>query len=195
MNTMREPLAAAVADARFDVEYTEVRGDGTRIRRELGDLSSEELASAYESRRDHIGSMRADCHVSDETMGSLVAEVRKELAEFICPQSGHLGHAFPIDQYRVLRNSGGENGVSHLEYESTPDSFSKSLLRAAAIMGPNKTTELLAAWKQGGSVRLSKSTIVNGVVLNDQYAPRQDISPGHRAPAHKPPAPRRARLY
>ena len=42
-------------------------------------------------------------------------------------------------------------------------------------MGADKTTELLAAWKQGGSVRLSKSTVVNGVVLNDQYAPRQDI--------------------
>ena len=160
MNTLRERLAAAVAEARFDLEYTDVRGDGTRTRRERRALSSEELASAYTSQRDRIGSMRADCHVTDDTIGSLVAEVRKELAEFICPQSGHLGHAFPIDQYRTIRNSGGENGVSHLEYESTPENFAKSLLRAAAIMGVDKTTELLAAWKQGGPVRFRKSTVV-----------------------------------
>ena len=175
MNTMRERLAATVAEARFDLECREVRGDGTRKRRDLRALSSEELASAYTSQRDHIGSMRADCHISDDTMGSLVAEVRKELAEFICPQTGRLGHAFPIDQYRVIRNSGGENGVSHLEYESTPENLAKSLLRAAAIMGVDKTTELLAAWKQGRPVRLRKSTVVNGVVVYDRYVPRQDI--------------------
>ena len=175
MNTLRERLAAAAAEARFDLEYTEVRGDGTRTTRERRALSSEELALAYTNQRDRIGRMRADCHLTDDTMGSLVAEVRKELAEFICPQSGHLGHAFPIDQYRVIRNSGGENGVSHLEYESTPENFTESLLRAAAIMGVDKTTELLAGWKQGGPVQLRKSTVVNGVVVNRRYVPRQDI--------------------
>ena len=175
MNTLRERLAAAVAEARFDLEYSEVRGDGTRTRRERRALSSEELASAYTSQRDRIGSMRADCHATDDTMGSLVAEVWKELAEFICPQSGHLGHAFPIDQYRAIRGSGGENGVSHLEYESTPENFAESLLRAAAIMGVDKTTEMLAAWKQGGPVRFRNSTVVNGVVVNGRYVPRQDI--------------------
>ena len=136
---------------------------GLPIRNDFGTLSRVDRFQHGESQR--IGSMRADCHVTDDTMGSLVAEVRKELAEFICPQSGHLGHAFPIDQYRTIRNSGGENGVSHLEYESTPENFAKSLLQAAAIMGVDKTTELLAAWKQGGPVRLRKSTVVNGVVV------------------------------
>ena len=175
MDTLRERLAAAVAEARFDLDYTEVRGDGTRTRRERRALSSEELASAYTSQRDRIGSMRADCHVTDDTMGSLVAEVRRELAEFICPQSDHLGHAFPIDQHRTIRNSGGENGVSHLEYESTPENFVKSLLQAVAIIGVDKSTDLLVAWKQGGPVRFRKSTVVNGVLVNGRYAPRQDI--------------------
>lgn len=175
MNTLRDRLAAAVADARFDLEYTEVRGEGTRTRRELRALSSEELTSAYAGRRHHTGSMRADCHVSDDTMGSLVAEVRKELAEFICPQSGRIGHAFPIDQIRVVRISDGENGVTHLEYESTPEDFAESLLRAAAIVGVDKATELLAAWKHGVPVRFRTSTVVNGVVVDDRYVPRQDI--------------------
>ena len=175
MNTLRERLAAAVAEARFDLEYTEVRGDGARTRREHRALSSQELLLAYTSQRDRIGSMRVDCHVTDDTMGSLVAEVRKELAEFICPQSDHLGHAFPIDQYRAIRNSGGENGVSHLEYESTPADFTKSLLQAATIMGVDKTTKLLTAWKQGEPVLFRKSTVVNGVVVNGRYVPRQDI--------------------
>ena len=175
MNNLREQLAAAVAKARFDLKCREVRGDGTWTRRELSALSSEELASEYTSQEDRTGSMRADCHVTDDTMESLIAEVRTELSEFICPQSGHLGHAFPIDQNRVIRNSGGENGVSHLEYESTPEDFAMSLLQAAAIVGVDKTTELLAAWKQGEPVRFSKSTVVNGVVVNDRYAPCQDI--------------------
>ena len=175
MNTLRKRLAAIVAEARFDLEYTEVRGDGTRTRRDHRALSSQELASAYTSQRDRIGGMRTDCHVTDDTMESLIAEVRTELSEFICPQSGHLGHAFPIGQNRVARNSGGENGVSHLEYESTPKDFAMSLLQAAAIVGVDKTTELLAAWRQGEPVRFSKSTVVNGVVVNDRYVPRQDI--------------------
>ena len=175
MNNLREWLAAAVAEVRFDLEYTEVRGDGTRERRELSALSSEELASAYINQRDRTGTMRTYCHVTDGTMNSLVEEVRRELAEFICSQSGHLGHAFPIDQNRVIRNSGGENGISHLEYESTPEDFSRSLLQAAAIAGVAKTTELLAAWKQGGPVQFRKSTVVNGLIVNDRYAPREDI--------------------
>ena len=175
MDILRERLVAAVAEARFDLECREVRGDGTKTRRERRALSSEELASAYTSQRDRIGTMRADCHVTDDTMGSLTAEVRTELTEFICPQSGHLGHTFPIDQYRVIRNSDGENGVSHVEYESTPDNFAKSLLQAAAIIGVDKTTELLTAWKRGEPVRFRKSTVVNGVVLDDQYVPRHDI--------------------
>lgn len=175
MNELRERLAAAIAKARFDLECVEVRGDGTRKRRELGDLSSEELASEYTSQRDRTGSMRIDCHVTDDTMESVVAEVRTELSEFICPRSGHLGHAFPIDQPRVIRSSDGEEGIFHHEYESTPGDFARSLLQAAAIMGVDRTTELLAAWKQGGPVRFRASTVVNGVIVNDRYVPRHDI--------------------
>ena len=175
MKTLRERLAAAVTAARFDLECTEVRGDGTRTTLERCDLSPEALALAYTRKRDRTGTMRADCRVTHDTMESLVAEVRTEFAEFICPKSGHLGHAFPIDQYRVLRDSGGENGVSQLEYESTPDGFAMSLLQAAAIIGVDKTTELLAAWKQGEPIRFRMSTVVNGVVVNNRYVPRQDI--------------------
>ena len=108
-------------------------------------------------------------------MGSLVEEVRSELAEFICPQSDLLGHAFPIDNYRVIRNSGGENGVSHIEYESTPENFAESLLRGAAIMGVDRATELLVVWKRGQPVRFKKSTLVNGVVVAGRYVPGKGI--------------------
>ena len=175
MKALKEQLAVAITDASFDLEYTEVRGDGKRIAKERRDLASDELAVIYTSRRGRIGRMRAFCHVSDESMRSVEAEVRNEFAEFICPQSDRLGHLFPIEQNGLIRASGGENGVFHLEFESTPENFAKSLLQAAAIIGVEKVTELLAAWKAGTPTQFKKMTVLNGVVLDAQYAPRQDI--------------------
>ena len=148
-----------------------VQGKGGRI----AVSPPRELASVYESQRHRAGSKRADCLLSDGIMHPLIAEVRNALADFIDPESDHLGHAFPIDSCSVIRNTGGEGGVAHLEFESTLEKFSESLLRAAAIMGVENVTKLLSDWKHGESIRFKTSTIVNGLVLDNRYCPRDDI--------------------
>ena len=175
MKHLKERLAAAVNEAQFDFKYDDVRGDGSRKRRSHRGLSAPELASVYESQRHRAGSKRADCLLSDGIMHPLIAEVRNALADFIDPESDHLGHAFPIDSCSVIRNTGGEGGVAHLEFESTLEKFSESLLRAAAIMGVENVTKLLSDWKHGESIRFKTSTIVNGLVLDNRYCPRDDI--------------------
>ena len=175
MDILKERLAAAIGEATFSFQYDDIRGDGSRKNFSHRDLSAKEFASIYASERHRPGSKRADCHVPDGALLPLIAEVRNALEGFIDPGSGRLGHAFPIDRYRLIRNSGGEAGVSNVEFESTPEDFSESLLRAAAIMGINKATELLGDWKRGEPIRFKTSTLVNGLVLNARYAPRDDI--------------------
>ena len=175
MHILKDRLAAAVNEARFDFEYDDISGNGTRKRRSYRSLTAEEFASAYESQRHRAGTKRADCHVPDGAMLPLTAEVRNVLDDFIDPESDRLGHAFPIDRYWSSRSSGGEAGVSSLEFESTPENFTESLLRAAAIVGVDRATELLADWKCGEPMRFKTSTIVNGLVLDARYAPRDDI--------------------
>ena len=74
-----------------------------------------------------------------------------------------------LDMRFPSTNTGSsETAVARTEFRtsstrSTPDNFAKSLLRAAAIIGVDKTTELLAAWKQGAPVLFRKSTVVNGL--------------------------------
>ena len=175
MNILKERLAAAVNEARFDFEYDDISGNRTRKRRSSRGLTAEEFPSAYESQRHRAGSKRAECHMPDGAMLPLIAAVRNALEDFIDPESGRLGHAFPIDRNGSVRNSGGEAGISNLEFESTPENFTESLLRAAAIMGVDNATELLADWKCGELVRFKTSTIVNGLVLDARCAPRDDI--------------------
>lgn len=175
MQILKERLAKALGEAHFDFEYDDVRGDGTKTKRSHRNLSVEEFASIYASQQYRAGSKRADCHVPDRTMLSLIAGLRNALERFIEPNSDRLGHAFPIDNYRVIRNSGGKIGICHTEFESTPEDFSESLLRAAAIMSVEKTIELLARWIRGEPVRFKTSTLVNGLTLNDRHTLLDEI--------------------
>ena len=178
MKILKQRLAAAarrVSEAHSDFEYDDVSGSGTRKRRLHHGLSVREFASIYASQRHRAGSKRADSHVPDGVMLPLVAEVRNALEGFIDPESDRLGHAFPIDRYGSIRNSGGEAGVSNLEFESTPENFTESLLQAAAIMGIDKATELLGDWKCEEPIRFKTSTLVNGLVLDARYALRDNI--------------------
>ena len=108
-------------------------------------------------------------------MLQLIQAVRSALEDFIDLKTGRLGHAFPIDNNGMIRTSGGERGIAHQEFESTPENFSESLLRASTIIGVDEATKLLSDWKHGEPIRFKTSTILNGLVLDNRHCPRDDI--------------------
>ena len=87
-----------------------------------------------------------------------------------------LGHAFPIDG-----PSGGavhrtrRDGLSEFEFKSKVQDFASSLVQAAAMIGVERTIQLLADWQAGDPIRFRTSTFVNGLILDSPLAPREDI--------------------
>ena len=98
-------------------------------------------------------------------MSQLVGELRTVLEPFIDPESDHLGHAFRIDGPSggaVHRNR--RDGLSEFEFKSKVQDFANSLVQAAAIIGVERTMQLLANWQAGEPIRFRTSTFVNGLI-------------------------------
>ncbi len=109
-------------------------------------------------------------------MSQLVGELRIVLEPFIDPESDHLGHAFPIDGPSggsVHRNR--RDGLSEFEFKSKVRDFANSLVQAAAMIGVERTIQLLADWQAGDPIRFRTSTFVNGLILDGPLTPREDI--------------------
>ena len=166
MKSLSEQLVETLSETRFDLEYTEVRGDGrwTRVTRRA--MTASGLAEACRAETPGIVNRRAYIHAPKTRMSQLVGELRTVLEPFIDPESDHLGLAFPIDGPRA--------GAVHRNGSKVQD-FANSLVQAAAIIGVERTMQLLANWQAGEPIRFRTSTFVNGLILDGPLAPREDI--------------------
>ena len=200
MNSLNERLATTLSETNFDFDYTKVTGTSNRRSVSKRGLTASEFANiCHAHANDHgIISKRAFVRVPVARMAELVKELRIVLGHFIDPDSDCLGHAFPIDQfggYELHRIR--PDGLSEFEFESTVADFANGLVQAAAIIGVGKAMHLLANWKCGESVRFRTSTFVNGLTLNAQLSPREDIEiiPLSLTTAELPRLPRHNHLY
>ena len=176
MTKLHQRLSDAVSQAAFDLEYTRVRGDGSRKRVSKRGLTGSELAEACGVEDYGTVDFRIYVNVSETLISQLCDELRSVLQSFIDPTSDCLGHAFPIDQYdgseRVI---GRPDGFTDFEYRSPAAALAKGLVRAAAIIGTNSALQLLADWCGGAQIRLRTSTFLNGLPLRGQLSARGDI--------------------
>ena len=178
MKSLSERLAETLSETRFDLKYTEVIRGGNRRPVSRRGISASELAEVCHAQHHGIVRKRADIHAPAARISQLVGELRIVLERFIDPESDRLGHAFPINQ------PGGDSldririrsdGLSDFEFKSTVENFANGLVQAAAIIGVDKTVQLLADWKRGEPVRFRTATFVNGLTLNAPLSPREDI--------------------
>ena len=200
MNSLNERLATTLSETNFDLKYTKVTGTGNRRPVSKRGLTASEFANiCHAHAHDHgIISRRAFVRAPATRMAELVRELRIVLRHFIDPDSDCLGHAFPIDQFggsKLHRNR--PDGLSDFEFESTVEGFANGLVQAAAIIGVCKAMHFLANWKCGESVRFRTSTFVNGLTLNTQLSPREDIEiiPLSLTTAELPRLPKHKHLY
>ena len=166
MKSLSEQLVETLSETRFDLEYTEVRGDGRWKRVTRRAMTASGLAEACRAEPAGIVNRRAYIHAPKTRMSQLVGELRTVLEPFIDPESDHLGLAFPIDGPRA--------GAVHRNGSKVQD-FANSLVQAAAIIGVERTMQLLANWQAGEPIRFRTSTFVNGLILDGPLAPREDI--------------------
>ena len=177
MKSLSKRLAATLSETRFDLNYTKVSKAGVRRPVSRLGISASELAEVCYAQDQGIVRKRADIHAPAAMISQLVGELRIVLERFIDPESDRLGHAFPIDQpggaslHRIR-----SDGLSDFEFKSTVENFANGLVQAAAIIGVDKTVQLLADWKRGEPVRFRTATFVNGLTLNAPLSPREDIA-------------------
>ena len=177
MKNLSERLAATLNETSFDLEYTEVTGNGDRRPISKCGISASDFAEVCHSEGHGIVRKRARVRAPETMISQLAEELRIVLGRFIDPDSDRLGHAFPTDPHVgnpiLLRMR--PDGLSDFEFQSTVENFANSLVQAAAIIGVDRAEQLIQDWKRGEPIRFRTSTFVNGLTLHAQLSPREDI--------------------
>ena len=168
-------LGATVDEAAFDLECTEIASDGKSGQPSFQRVSAAQLHDVYLRERDRLVKLYARASVPDAAMTPLVDALRRTLGEFIHPDTGRIGHAFPVDGNDHGRETFRQDGLRDEESWSPVREFALALVRAAAIMGVERAVGLLAGWNRGDPVELRMCTVLSGLPLAAPLSPRQDI--------------------
>ena len=178
MQQLKNLLELAVDQASFDVGRIEENKGGVRIsyafrRQELvtrEQLSEMIATKGWEAGKLHRAS-RAKLVLCDELFTELENLVRCLLQDCIDPETDRIGHAFPT--------GGDEVGhIRHTEqsWVSAVVSFTKALVKGAAVVGPQNAAEQLQRWLEGRDpVRYCEAGILNGVAFTEPLAPLKGV--------------------
>ncbi len=168
-------LGAAVDEAAFDLECTEIASDGKWRKPSFQRVSAAELHDVYLRERDRLVKLYARASVPDAAMTRLIDALRRTLGEFVHPETDRIGHAFPVDGSDHGRGAFRQDGLRDKESWSPVREFAHALVRAAAIMGVERAVGLLAGWNRGDPVELRMCTVLSGLPLAAPLSPRKDI--------------------
>ena len=169
MNDLNEALAAVLNEANFDIEYGRT---GRHVQRGLGAGQLRETCFRPEEQALH---RRARVNAPEALMAQLVSKLRLTLEHVIDPETDKIGHAFPTETPSDSRLTARPDGLYNIEFASLLPDFATAVVHASAIIGVEKTTELLEAWKRGEPVRIHMSTVLNNLFLTASLSPRDDV--------------------
>ena len=172
MPSLKEILESTLAETRFDLGKREVTRDGLRT---TWTGRPDEIVSATEVFRlatadNWTNEMSAQARsarviVPDGAISRLHACLDDVLGEYIDPETGRIGHAFPMGSAHHGGTSTEGGGVSSQSYESPKAEFAPLLLRGCAIIGTEVFAEMLTGWAEGDPVRYRTSAVLNGLYL------------------------------
>ena len=174
-DALTNALSAAVDEATFDLERTAIAGGGESEEPSRHCVSTAQLREIYLRERDRPVKLYARANVPDPAMTRLIEALRSTLGEFIHPDTDRIGHAFPVDGSVYSRGAFRPDGLRDDESQSPLGEFTRTLVQAAAIMGPEQAARLLVAWKGGEPVNFHMCTVLSGLPLTAPLTPRQDI--------------------
>ena len=175
METLKSTLGAVVEQASFDLKCTEIANDGGSNRPSSQRVSAAQLREAYLREQDRAVKLYAVASVPDAAMTKLVDDLSRALGEFIHPDTGMIGHAFPVDGSDDGRCTYRDDGLVDEEFLSPVGRFASALLQAAAIMGVEKAVGLMSDWKRGEPVEVRMCTVLNGLLLDTPLSPQEEI--------------------
>ncbi|MYA67860.1 MAG: hypothetical protein F4Y22_11495 [Gammaproteobacteria bacterium] len=172
MPSLKDVLESTLADTKFDLGKSEITRHGTLMTYEgrpdeiVTATELHDLATADSWQDERSAQARgAKAIASDEAMSQLRACLDELLHEFIDPDTGRIGHAFPMDSANRGSTRSEHGGVSSMSFDSPMTEFTYVLLRGCAIIGTEAFAEMLTGWIEGESVRYRTSAVLNGLYL------------------------------
>ena len=101
--------------------------------------------------------------VPDDLLKELCALIRTLCHEYVEPSTDCIGHAFPIrGPDSSGRHTAEASGVLRIEETSPVETFTKSIVRGATVLGTRKVTSLVSDWLQGKPISYRTRAILNG---------------------------------
>ena len=102
--------------------------------------------------------------VPDDLLKKLCALIRTLCHEYVEPSTDRIGHAFPIrGPDSSGRHTAEASGVVRIEETSPVETFTKSIVRGATVLGTRKVTSLVSDWLQGKPISYHTRAVFNGV--------------------------------
>ena len=136
----------------------------------VGDITQTQLRDIFGRKgwppdKEMFDARSAQPIVSEESLSQLIRCLRLHLEDFVDPESDSIGHAFPAgyDQSKhVYQKSGlvGEAWVSPVKV------FARSLLKGAAVLGPETVAQLLSGWMREQSVEYKTRAVLNALPVH-----------------------------
>ncbi|MDE0226657.1 MAG: hypothetical protein OXP28_16230 [Gammaproteobacteria bacterium] len=173
MTSLKDVLESTLAEARFDLGHSEVTRDGPRT---TWSGRPDEIVSAAELHRlatadgcvDEVSAQARSAKpiAPDGALSRLHMCLDDVLGEYINPETGTIGHAFPMGSANRVGSRFGDGGVSSRSYESPKAEFAKLLLRGCAIIGTEALAGMLTGWAEGEPLRYRTSAVLNGLYLD-----------------------------
>lgn len=87
--------------------------------------------------------------VSDSWVGSVADHLRDRLSEYIDVSTDRIGHSFAVDSATSRRFTVTPDYAVEIQASSSLAGLVRGLIRAAAVLGPDRAAQLLGLWADG----------------------------------------------
>ena len=179
MERVKEALNATLEETRFDLDFREyVRyspADGSK-RGKLRNTKAHNFREVYGQKvegRNMKVSVRQ--HAPEELLSGLEQLLRDELKPFIDPETGRIGHTFPIEGGSAMHSVVANGTLFCYKFHSELRNFARALVQAAAVTGIESVTGAMEAWRQGQPMEVQMATVLSDLFLSANLTPRPDI--------------------
>ena len=179
---LRELLETAANRTTFDMGRQEFRSDAIRssFAARPGEVIDSDrfggIASTDNWNDDFVAAERARPMVPDEPYSKLNEFLRCLLAEYIDPDSDRVGHAFPVNGKNSYgSHSHGSLWLTRSAFVSELGELSYALVRAAAVLGAKKVSDLVSGWVQGRPVEYRSCGLINGLYIDVPVGPLDGV--------------------
>ena len=106
--------------------------------------------------------------IYDAQIGPLVDHLRYQLTAYIDPDTDRIGHSFTVmaDEMRGLTFT--DDLVDEIQAKSSLPNFARGLVRAAAVIGPERAARLLTQWANGEPLRYKIMVVLDGAFTDTE---------------------------